>query len=957
MILYLRPQLTKESFAMRKFALYVAGLVFFVSLFSHTNYPQTTVFTYQGVLSATGDPANGDHDFEFALFDAVAAGTQLGSTQTLNNVPVSAGVFSVQLDFGNNFPGANRFIEVRVRPSGAGGFTTLSPRQAITSAPYSVRSLSTESAANADTAVNATNAQQLNGISANQYVLTNDSRMFDARNPLPGSASYIQNTNSPQAASNFNISGKGSADTFNAAAGYEINGSRILSNAGTNNLFAGVSSGAVNTSGVANAFFGTFAGQGNTTGGTNSFFGSSAGFSNTIGNENAFFGTSAGSQNTTGNFNTFAGSFAGFSNISGFSNSFFGRNAGMANTTAASNAFFGANAGADNTTGGTNSFFGSSAGANNVTGGNNSFFGASSGSTGTAASNNSFFGRNAGLNAAGDDNSFFGNSSGLATTTGTNNTFLGASTGSINTVGTRNTLVGFASNVGSNNLSFATAIGAGAIAATSNSITLGRSAGQDAVQIPGNLSVTGTFNANGSALTNLNASNVTTGILNPARLGNGAILNSNNEQASANFNISGNGTVRGTLFGTTVDSGFGYNINGLRILGTSPGASNLFAGFFAGATATGSNNAFFGSAAGADATTAGSNSFFGSNAGNSTTTGFGNSFFGTFAGLSNLSGQSNSFFGNSSGGSNTASENSFFGAFSGQSNTTGTENAFFGANAGSANGTASNNSFFGADSGLANTTGASNSFFGTGSGAGNLNGVDNAFFGVNTGRGNTSGNRNTFYGRLAGRFGTTGSDNTAIGYGAGDNITTGSNLTLVGANANVGSGALTFATAVGAGAIVSVSNSVVLGRAADTVSTQGKFVVGTLGNAGPTALCRNASNEISTCSSSIRYKEQIEPFTGGLRLLGRLRPVSFNWRDGGMRDVGLVAEEVDAVEPLLTTTNAEGSVEGVKYDRIGVVLINAVKEQQAQIEVLRQQVELLTHLLCKTDPESEACRK
>ena len=57
-----------------------------------------------------------------------------------------------------------------------------------------------------------------------------------------------------------------------------------------------------------------------------------------------------------------------------------------------------------------------------------------------------------------------------------------------------------------------------------------------------------------------------------------------------------------------------------------------------------------------------------------------------------------------------------------------------------------------------------------------------------------------------------------------------------------------------------------------------------------------------------------------------------------MHDLGLVAEEVAEVEPLLVTHNEKGEVEGVKYDRLGVVLINAIKEQQAQIE--RQQAEI-----------------
>jgi hypothetical protein len=54
-------------------------------------------------------------------------------------------------------------------------------------------------------------------------------------------------------------------------------------------------------------------------------------------------------------------------------------------------------------------------------------------------------------------------------------------------------------------------------------------------------------------------------------------------------------------------------------------------------------------------------------------------------------------------------------------------------------------------------------------------------------------------------------------------------------------------------------------------------------------------------------------------------------------DLGLVAEEVAAAEPLLVTRNEKGEVEGVKYDRLSAVFINAFKEQQAQIE--RQQAE------------------
>ena len=87
--------------------------------------------------------------------------------------------------------------------------------------------------------------------------------------------------------------------------------------------------------------------------------------------------------------------------------------------------------------------------------------------------------------------------------------------------------------------------------------------------------------------------------------------------------------------------------------------------------------------------------------------------------------------------------------------------------------------------------------------------------------------------------------------------------------------------------------------------------------------------------SSIRYKMDVHSFTPGLDLVNRLRPVNFRWKRDGKADLGLIAEEVGQVEPLLVTRDERGEIQGVKYDRIGVVLLNAVQEQQAQI--LRQQ--------------------
>src|SRR5215212_4855389 len=131
---------------------------------------QTTAFTYQGRLSDAGSPANGQYDLEFKLFDngVVGDGVQYGTTFTLEDVQVTNGVFTVQLDFGPEvFSGADRFLEIGVRAGAStGAFTTLSPRQQITSTPYAVRSISASTADTADTATTATTATTASGVSA-----------------------------------------------------------------------------------------------------------------------------------------------------------------------------------------------------------------------------------------------------------------------------------------------------------------------------------------------------------------------------------------------------------------------------------------------------------------------------------------------------------------------------------------------------------------------------------------------------------------------------------------------------------------------------------------------------------------------------------------------------------------------------------------------------------------------
>ena len=100
---------------------------------------QTSAFTYQGRLTDSNGPVTGLQDFEFRLFNAATSGAQQGSTVTLNDLGVTNGLFVTPLDFGANFPGADRFLQIGVRPgASAGAYATLSPRQPITSTPYAV---------------------------------------------------------------------------------------------------------------------------------------------------------------------------------------------------------------------------------------------------------------------------------------------------------------------------------------------------------------------------------------------------------------------------------------------------------------------------------------------------------------------------------------------------------------------------------------------------------------------------------------------------------------------------------------------------------------------------------------------------------------------------------------------------------------------------------------------------
>jgi len=256
---------------------------------------QGTAFTYQGRLNDGANVANGTYDLTFALFNVVSGAGQLGNTFTNSTTTVSNGLFTVVLDFGVNFPGADRWLEIGVRTNSNGLFSTLSPRQKITPAPYAILAGSVGS----------------NGLAAGTYA--NAVNFNNPANSFSGNGTGLTNVNAATlgglGAGNFWIVG-GNAGTGGAGLGTVDNqplkliaGNRRALQLETRSVSLGLfdSWSAVNTLGGASGnvisngvMGGTIAGGGAV---TNHLFGSEAGPNTVFGN----FGTVGGGlKNTAG---------------------------------------------------------------------------------------------------------------------------------------------------------------------------------------------------------------------------------------------------------------------------------------------------------------------------------------------------------------------------------------------------------------------------------------------------------------------------------------------------------------------------------------------------------------------------------------------------------------------------------------------------------------------------------
>lgn len=289
---------------------------------------------------------------------------------------------------------------------------------------------------------------------------------------------------------------------------------------------------------------------------------------------------------------------------------------------------------------------------------------------------------------------------------------------------------------------------------------------------------------------------------------------------------------------------------------------------------------------------------------------------------------------------NNADENTATGAFALSNNTEGNFNTANGAFALDFNTTGDQNTATGVEALMSNTTGSSNTALGN-----------------ETLTSNTSGNLNVAIGHHALNSNTTEGGNTAVGSDALINYTSGGGgNTAIGDQALFASNAGTLNTALGFAAgqnVTTASNTICIGADGENVSNScyiGHIFGAT--SAGGVGAIVNAAGKLGTVASSRRFKEGITSMGQASETLFALKPVTFHYKQEfdptAMAQFGLVAEEVEKINPDLIVRDKEGNPYSVRYDAVNAMLLNEflkehqkvqrleshLKEQQKQIESL-----------------------
>jgi hypothetical protein len=280
---------------------------------------------------------------------------------------------------------------------------------------------------------------------------------------------------------------------------------------------------------------------------------------------------------------------------------------------------------------------------------------------------------------------------------------------------------------------------------------------------------------------------------------------------------------------------------------------------------------------------------------------------------------------------NTANENTATGAGALLSNTTGSGNTADGAFALLNNATGFRNAATGRFALFNNTTGSFNT----------AHGVDALYS-------NTAGDGNTANGLSALAFNTTGAFNIALGTSAGQNLTTG--------NRNIDIGNL---------GVANEGNTIRIGTTGDQSATYIAGIAGqTVGAGGSTCYVDN-DGKLGVFLSAHRFKTDIADMATASEAILALRPVTFHYKPEldktGIPQFGLVAEEVEAINPDLVTRDKEGKVSTVRYEAVNAMLLNEFlkehrknQQQEATIARLEKQIEVLAEGLQKVSAELES---
>ena len=333
----------------------------------------------------------------------------------------------------------------------------------------------------------------------------------------------------------------------------------------------------------------------------------------------------------------------------------------------------------------------------------------------------------------------------------------------------------------------------------------------------------------------------------------------------------------------------------------------------------------FNTANGAEAllsnTTGGGNTATGAEALVSNTTGFDNSATGAFALQNNTTGYGNTANGADALVSNaTGFDNTATGAFALQSNTTGNANTANGNFALGSNITGFNNTANGESALYSNTTGHSNTANGVFALIINTTGEDNTATGFSALYSNTTGRNNTADGQNAMRNNTSGSFNVALGDHAGFNLTTGSNNIEIGNRGVAGE-----------------ASTIRIGKQGTQTVT---YIAGISGATVPTgvAVIIDSSGHLGTTTCSARFKEAIQPMDKASEAILALKPVTFRYKreldPDGIPQFGLIAEQVEKVNPNLVVRDEDGKVNTVRYEAVNAMLLNEFLKEHRKVQKL-----------------------